>query len=323
MTYGTNDPESSMNSTLQKLARPLELILAAIFAAGVVLKALDINVFAVQIASYGVVSETSLLARTALAVLGLEAFLAVLLLLGTRARTLLYVVVQALLAVFTALIVYGWAFHGLEDCGCFGPLKLSPGLSIAKNLVMMCLVAAAWWGFRCRGSAGWARLDAVWKGTVAAVVALGLVIGVSTTLDKVKSTTPTPFAQFVVTTDAGRFELGSGEYLVALLSTGCDHCREEVPELNALVSYPGLPPLVALCYEELDGQLGEFRTLTQPEFPMHGLGSKSLLFFDLLGDAREPPRLVFVRNGAAVTAWNGQVPEPAVVAEAVRTTSVQ
>ena len=39
-----------MTSLLKKLARPLELLLALVFAAGVVLKALDINLFAVQIA---------------------------------------------------------------------------------------------------------------------------------------------------------------------------------------------------------------------------------------------------------------------------------
>ena len=307
-----------MRQLLPKLARPLELVLAAIFAAGVALKALDINRFAVQISGYGVLSSTSLLAPAAVTVLGIEAAVAVLLLLGPSARSLLYLFVQGLLVAFSALIVYGWAFQDLGDCGCFGPLEMSPGLSIAKNLIMSCLAAAAWWGFRGHVPAPDARTDTAKKGAVAFVVALGLAIGISTTLDRAQSSTPTPFAQFAFTTDKGRFALGSGEYLVALLSTGCEHCKAEVPALNALASYPGLPPLVALCYEELDGQLDEFRAFTLPEFPLHSLGSQTLLFFDLLGDAPQPPRLVLVRNGAAVTSWNSEMPEGATVADAIR-----
>ena len=78
------------------------------------------------------------------------------LLFGWRFRAVLYGAVLALLGVFTGLILYGWMFKNLKDCGCFGPIEISPGMSILKNavLALMCMAAWLFWGKREKGEKG-------------------------------------------------------------------------------------------------------------------------------------------------------------------------
>lgn len=293
-----------------RCARVLELVLCAVFVAGAVLKARDINLFIVQISYYGVVSEKSLQTFSALGTLWVESALGIALLLGCRARGLTFAALLALLAAFTGLIAYGWAFHDLRDCGCFGPIEISPPVSVAKNVALALLAGAAWWGLAAGG-----RLKASWRRFVLSV-GMCIIAASGTVFYSYCHIEPPveadrPFAQFVFEADEQSFDLGKGEYLVVLLSMTCPHCMDSVPALNELLYTPDIPPVVALCYEEKPGALSEFRDSTGAEFPLYSLGEKRVLtFFTLLGDGKEPPRIVYVRDGRALVDWFETAPTP-------------
>jgi hypothetical protein len=94
---------------------------------------------------YGIVRTPWVVIGIALGAVTLETGLGGGLLIG-RARTrCLLALVAGLLVFFSLLIAYAWAFQGLKDCGCFGKyLKMTPGVSILKNLILLALVWIAW-----------------------------------------------------------------------------------------------------------------------------------------------------------------------------------
>lgn len=336
-------------------ARPLEFCLGAVFLLAAVLKALDVNLFVAQIYAYRVIQEPFLLGPLALTTLGTEAFLGVAMLLGVRPRMAVLGLAQAMLVFFTGLIVYAWLAHGLEDCGCFGAVKFPPEAAIAKNIVLMLFAAGAWAGLRMKeGPPAVARLSRASLGAALAVASIILVysgpqlygaqastlpaINTGKSVDP-KGETEKPgeggeatatapvlqaeaglFSGYAVQDNLGNtLDLGSGSYLVVMLSMTCEHCKESVPLLNDLVFMSDLPPLVALCYEPEPGSLEGFSALTSPMFPMHGLGNSFLEFSKLIGDA--PPRLSLVREGRPVFSWDDTIPSPEEILQIVDTIS--
>jgi len=299
-----------MRKALIRAARPLEILLGIIFIAGAMLKALDINLFSVQIDAYGVITSKSLQPLVALATLCAETFLGGAMLLGMGPRRLVLAALEVLLAVFTALILYGWVFHGLQDCGCFGALEIGPRTSIAKNLIFALLAATAWAGFSMGERPPVSLRCGLVKLALISVFTAATVTYAYLDLRKQEITTPVnatgPYARFAFDVDQQHFDLGRGEYLVALLSMSCDHCIEQAPKLNDLMLMPDLPPIVALCLEESAGDMDEFRAAVQPLFPMYSIGAQVRLFFNLIG--KEPPRLTYIRDGQPLHFWDGEFP---------------
>jgi hypothetical protein len=273
--------------------RVAEIILGAVFGIA------DVNLFAVQISFYGVLSNPAWVDAAALGSLWAETILGCALILGARLRGLTHAVTLALLVVFTALIAYGWAYHGLEDCGCFGKLfEMSPGVSIGKNVVLAILCIVAW-----RRADSW-RSYAIRYGipVLAAVVTTGYGYAHLEAAPKQESV----FAQFVFEQDGLKYDLGHGEYFVPVLNMTCEHCMASVEKTNALAQTPGFPPIIALCNEDDPGDLANFQAKTAPDFPLHSLGSAKRLFYSLIG--KEPPRFYLVRDGKPVKFWDERVP---------------
>lgn len=301
-----------------KAARPLEIFLGIIFLLGAFMKAIDLNLFAVQIEAYGVLSDKALHPLAALSTLTVELLLAAALLLGVRLRLLTYALYQGLLLLFTGLILYGWYFHGLEDCGCFGALEMSPGISIAKNVLLALLGALAAIGFY-REPHTPPRFALVKMGAAVLLSIVVLLYGYhdlkAQDLDHDEAEAG-PYARFVFDTEFGPFDLGHGEYIVPLLSMSCEHCLEETPNLNDLMFMPEVPPMVALCLEENEGDMDRFKALAQPLFPLHSLGGQVRLFFNLIG--KETLGVCYVRDGHPVHYWDGVVPEYDELMEVIR-----
>jgi hypothetical protein len=130
------------------------VVLSIILILSAFLKSLDWTVFAVQVSYYGIVREPSLVKGIALGLIGLEAALGMALLLRLALRRATLPATFALLAGFTALLAWAWAFRDLKNCGCFGKfLPMTPPEAILKNVVMMAMVAFAWYGLRKRDNA--------------------------------------------------------------------------------------------------------------------------------------------------------------------------
>ena len=301
---------------LSRIARPVEIILAAVFLVGAILKAADVNLFIKQISFYGVLSDRSLIELAALATLALETGLAAALLLKIRLRGITYAGILALLAGFTGLILYGWLFNGLKDCGCFGPIEISPAASIAKNILIAALTLAVWAGLASAG-----RLNSTWR-RLAATMPSAIVAALAVTGYSYAHVLPPPppgapiFAQFVFQSDGRTIDLGKGEYLVAIYNMDCDHCMESVAKVNELGQQPGIPEIVAICYEPSDGDLDEFRDATLPEFPLLSLGDDFVKFASLYDDV--PPRFALARNGVQLAYWDDEPPPASEVIAALK-----
>lgn len=112
-----------------------------------------------------------------------------------------------------------------------------------------------------------------------------------------------PFAKFSFSSGETNYDLGKGEYLVALLNTTCDHCRESVPMLNEYTYIPEWPTVVGLMQGDAPTH-DDFILNTEPEFPTFLIDTMD--FFNLIASA--PPRLAYVRDGKLVQAWDGDMP---------------
>jgi hypothetical protein len=287
------------------LWRPTEAIVGLVFVAGAILKAGDVNLFAVQISRYGVLSNPALIDAAAVGTLWIETSLGLALVLGARLRGAVHAATLAVLAGFTGLIAYAWAFHNIADCGCFGPIEMSPGISIAKNLILAAACLGSWLGYS-RSLDRRPRLRSLLiRYGACAVAACGVAGYAYAHLEAAPKQTAT-FSQFVFEIDGEKYDLGRGEYFVAILSMKCDHCMASVPEINALAETPGFPQVVALCYEEEKGAMDTFEAETGPDFPLYSMGSSVRTFSDLIG--QEPPRFYLVRDGMPLRFWDKTVP---------------
>lgn len=294
----------------------MEAILGCVFLAGAFLKVATINTFAVQIWAYGVYEDKAWLPVSALATLFVETGLGAALLLGLRLRMFTFAALEALLLVFTGLILYGWVYHNLAECACFGTLEMSPGISIAKNVVLLVLGGMAWAGAVMKGECRSAGRAVVAKLAAVLVLSSALVVYASTALDPIvdPAIRPTdgsggegrPFARFVIETEMGSYDLGHGEYLVIMLSATCEHCMSEIPFVNDLLLMPGVPTAVALCLEESEGTLEEFKRDTNPAFPLYSLGDQALLYFSLIGE--DTFRIYYTRDGRPIRYWDTHPP---------------
>ena len=114
-------------------------------------------------------------------------------------------------------------------------------------------------------------------------------------------------------TELGRLEiqglknvdLSRGDYLVILMDTDCEHCREAVPELNNLAEENGMPDLIALAPSD-DGKRKRFIEEFQPVFPIGQISDDD--FWRLLGEG-DIPRIFLLHDRRVQRIWDGKVPD--------------
>lgn len=304
----------SKNLNTSNLIRLIEVFLGIVFFISAYSKLIEINKFTVQIYSYGVIDNKLWLPWIALTVILVELSIAVLLTFGTNYKKLLYFFVLSLLISFSGLILYGWMFHNLKDCGCFGKIEMGPGTSLIKNLLLISLIILCFTGIKKIEIPKSNSFLSTLKVLLLLIVIISAFITgylkLRTEATPIRSTqTPSSFDPLVnmkFEVDGKLYDFGKGEYLVALLSFSCDHCIEEAPKLNDYSLFDKLPPLVAICLEETLGEKEDFISKVNPEFPIYSLGNKPLLFLSLID--KEPPRLIHIRNGKVLKIWDYNLP---------------
>lgn len=329
-----------MDKMTRYAGRGAEILLGLIYLLAAVLKAQDINLFIGQILAYQIFVTPESLKIVAFTTLALETFVGLSLLLGSPWRKGVLVMSAGMLLFFSLVIAYAWQVHGLKDCGCFGSVSFTPPQAIGKNVVMLVLTGLAWFALihRLPAVASPRRGLRIALPVLMALVLCGIAapqLGGSRS-ENIAPATPsaaapqaqdapdTPdsaavFKGYAFTSEYGEsFDLGTGEFLVALLSMTCDHCMASVPQINAYLAESALPPVVALCLEPEAGSMQTFQDLTAPMFPMHSIGN------DMLEWARicpgTPPRLALIRDGAVVASWNEEMPDYQTLVEALATT---
>lgn len=131
---------------MKQTGRLLTILLALVFLASAFLKALSFEDFLIEIRVYGIVTSMTVVKLLGFVVLAIEALLGLLLLFYRRTSFWVLPVIGLLLLFFSGLIVYGWAFKGLADCGCFGRyIQVTPGLALGKNFLLFIVAGLAWW----------------------------------------------------------------------------------------------------------------------------------------------------------------------------------
>lgn len=308
-----------------KAARWVEILIGAFFLVSAGVKAIDMGQFAVQVSAYNVVKDPTLVRASAYFAVVLETVLGAALLAGIRWGGLTHLVSAGMIAVYSGLIFYAWQYHGLEDCGCLGAwITMGPVESLAKNLILVVAIAFSWWGTRglsasaapapAAGDEPTALPKSSERSTLPKAVAMfGVVLVVflgaldmarnrpdeSTLVTTGEKDIERPFAQFVFTADGVDYDLGEGEYLVAMLNATCSHCKASVPALNELFETEGMPEMVALMMGT-EAEYAAFQAETVPLFS--GQLIEMLTFMEHIGTA--PPRLIHIRDGAVIQYWD-------------------
>jgi hypothetical protein len=269
-------------------------------------KALDLNLFVRQIQSYGLMTHPQLTALAAWAITGLESLLGAALLVNYRPRQTIGLTF-ALLTVFTLLTLYAVFQGGVEDCGCFGALvKRTPLQATIEDIILLLLCLVAWNG----GHVGslkpvGARALAVFSVAVMAAI-VPFYSGLPSALVGDGSPEGAEIWTELQVEGIGGLDFGKDAHLVVLMSVGCQHCQEAVPELAMLMDELQEQPLavVGLGQDSLEDVRG-FVAEWAPPYPIGRIDSGS--FWTLLADV-ELPRIFLVTGGRAVAVWDTVIP---------------
>jgi len=303
---------------MKQSARWVEIILGAFFLVSAGAKAVDMDGFGALVSAYNVVKDPALVRTSSYVALIAEVVLGAALLAGWRFKGLTHLLVTGMTVVYSGLIAYAWKFHGLEDCGCIpGLVKLGPPETLSKNVVLLALLAFAWYGTRqdsdesAKRPLRLAPMSAMGSVLLIAILAM---IDISTRGSDTSALVTVgvtdeerPFSKFVFSSFGKNFDLGQGEHLVAMLSATCEHCQASVPGLNDLVVSGQFPDFVALMIGS-DEEVDDFLLLTEPEFSLQPIEMLTVMCF--IGTA--PPRLHYVREGRSVHHWDWEDAPPSV-----------
>jgi hypothetical protein len=269
-------------------------------------KALDLNLFVHQIQSYGLFSQPQLTALAAWALTTLECFLGAALFFNYRPRLVLNLTLL-LLTAFTLLTLYAAFWGGVEECGCFGTLvKRSPMQAAAEDgvLLLLCLVARR--GGRV-GRSRWARMPALAVGGLTLIGAmLPFFSGAPATLLMDRSSQGGTIWTDLKVQGLDGADLSKGTHLVVLLSAGCQHCQESVPEVAMLMDELKSQTLTVVGLgQDSAAELEAFSAEWAPPYPIGRIASEA--FWALLEDA-QLPRIMLVEGGVTIGVWDQAVP---------------
>ncbi len=293
----------------------LERIVGALFVFSATVKVVDLPAFELQVRYYNILSEPAAIAVAALGVVIVESVLGIALLTGVRMRGGVPGAAVALLLGFTGLVAYSWAFHGLEECGCFGGVvEMTPAVTISKNIVMIAVLALASkaHGWRAGGTAHRAH-PGVRAALGAGGAAIVLVAAAYGGAGAGSLHGEQPFAELAYHDGLDDVSLAEGKHLAAFYGATCEHCMITVGPLNELAVAEDAPRVVAFIIGEA-GEIEEFELITQPLFPL--IAMDIVEFSRFVGPA--PPRFVLVRDGRALAHWDDDPPAPEAVAELLR-----
>jgi thiol-disulfide isomerase/thioredoxin len=192
---------------------------------------------------------------------------------------------------FTLYLFYTGFFLGEKDnCGCFGEmLKLSPVESIIKNFVLMILSIIL-------SKLITVEERNVWSTSLVFVLSIVLVFVVS----PVKDSKDFKFGSYTNFVGAGRVDLSSGNKLVAVLNTECEHCQAAAKSLVELKRRGNFPEMYVLFFSEGVVSVDLFKTLTKSNFPYKVIRMRE--FFSLIGQSA--PRIYWLQNGKIKEKWD-------------------
>lgn len=296
------------NRVLFVTARVLEIIVAAIFLAAVILKALDPVSFAEQIAEYGIFPDLAPVAAWALIIV--ESLLAAALIVNFLPRITPLLTI-ALLLFFIGITVYGMSIGLGENCGCFGNLvhRGPEQVIIEDALMMIALIFSVVVLWHHRNERRGARMAAV-LGTGAAVAALTAFSSLVPADDYVTQLHPgASFSTWPVDGLYGK-DLTTDTHLVFLFTVEARDIGVQVEQMNALAQAAGDVSTVGLIIDGTE----HLTTLMFEYAAVFPIGAVEPRFARPL--YRTLPRVFILRDGTVTHTWS-ELPRKSDVVEAI------
>jgi thiol-disulfide isomerase/thioredoxin len=110
-----------------------------------------------------------------------------------------------------------------------------------------------------------------------------------------------------------KVDLSTGAHLIIIMDTDCEHCKEALPELDALAEAPDLPPVIALSMNDASARRG-FMEEFQPAFPFGQIEADA--FWRLLG-LGDLPRTILLKDRRVQSVWEHHVPDRTLIEAAM------
>lgn len=269
-------------------------------------KAMDMDLFIRQMRDYGIISQHVLLALSAWGLIALETALGIGLLIFYRPKITL-ALTSLLWITFLGATTWAWLTGATEKCGCFGAwVEYSPGQAVMENLILLVATLFAWaW---CRESGRRHSLAKAWCVAIAFLIGATLPLAFGFPLSRISQspwqTIEIELSKLQIRGPNG-VDLSRGSHLIILMDTDCEHCKEALPELDALAEATDLPPVTALCP---NGESGRTRFIEefQPAFPLVQI--EESVFFRLLG-LGDVPRTILLKDMRVQRVWDRHVPD--------------
>lgn len=271
----------------------LQIFLAVTFLFSAYTKAIAPGFFEVLLEQQGLVPNRLYGAWATRAIIALEVWLGLGLLISVFTRALLRISFGLLVA-FSVHLCYLIIIGETGNCGCFGEMiSMSPLASLGKNVILLgvngFLLRYKYKGNK-KGGWIWALLPVLFAAAV-------FVWPIQTQPDEV-------VAKFPAFEETSEIDYTTGEYLMAILNLSCEHCQEAAQELAELQrSGVALPKVVVLFFEEGDTTVKQFNAKTNADFPYQMIDVNT--FFDLIGSA--PPRVYWIKNGEVNQFWDEDI----------------
>jgi len=298
----TNPP----SPTLQRVGRVAAIVLGSLFLLAGTFKIGDPWSFVGSLPAYGI--PDALRVPVALIMPTIEVILGLMLIAGWRVRET-SMATAGFLAVFGAVIAYGWSAGTLEDCGCFGPfLKSSPPMALARDGGMMVLAVLGFLWAPVDGLRFTASFSRLRIGTIAtvAVASFALIASIlfadEGTLDERLAAAEARSVESAPS--LASLALGEREHVfLYLFAPDCSHCIDAGPTMARMAADPDLPEIVGITTTRRAGETRYYMQHAGATFKAYEMPPAS--FMRITGDG-SVPQLVHMQRGKIVRIWGGQ-----------------
>jgi uncharacterized membrane protein YphA (DoxX/SURF4 family) len=288
----------------------VSLAVGGIFIVAGVLKSLDVEGFARDIALHKIIGP-ALSAVLARVLVPFEIAVGVAAIIGYR-RRLAFFLLAGSLVVFIAATGWAWAHGNTEGCGCFGRYAARTPLTVIVEDVL--LLVACGIGFLLAAPraapAGPAPAPGTpsrrWRGIavagIAAVATVFTLASPSLPIDGLATALRPGVSLADLGLDVIAGNLDQGDRILAILVLDEEASQKAVAGLNALPQTPGVPPISGLTSADEDKR-AEFFFTHGPTFELLEVPSA-----DLRRLYRRAPRVFRVHNGAVLRVWDSIPP---------------
>lgn len=274
-----------------KLALLLRIILGGVFLFSAYTKFISPGLTEIILVDHGIVTARDTAALIVRLLIGFEFALGILLILPYSLKTIVIPASILFLIIFTGYLAYtGFILKDTQNCGCFGEMiKMSPIESIIKNIVLINLLVLLF---------KWSDEKKNYFSTP--LVIIFSVAAVFITIP-IKSQKDFKFAEYTNFVGPGRVDLSSGDKLIVIMNTECDHCQllaRDLADMKKKMKW--VPEMYTLFFSEGSISVDSFKVITNYDLPYKMIDVNQ--FFKLIGQS--PPRIYWLKEGVVKEIWD-------------------